>query len=82
VRFDAQTAPGLTAVNWQSGSLASDYFYGGKVEYDDVKHATTGPRGRQYAQMLWASSTTVGFGYAGAYVVARYCADAKAKPLA
>ena len=31
--------------------------------------------------MLWKSSTTVGFGYAGAFVVARYCADAKAKPL-
>lgn len=29
--------------------------------------------------MLWKSATKVGFGYAGAYVVARYCADAKAE---
>lgn len=32
--------------------------------------------------MLWKSSHTVGFGYAGAYLVARYCADPKASPLA
>jgi hypothetical protein len=32
--------------------------------------------------MLWKSATRVGFGYSGAFVVARYCADAKAKPAA
>jgi len=52
------------------------------LEYDHKKHETNGPRGSQYAQMLWKSTTSVGFGYAGAYVVARYCADAKAIPLA
>jgi hypothetical protein len=76
VRFDANTAPGLTAVNWQAGALATSYFYKGSIEYDTAKHETSGPRGRQYAQLLWKSATKVGFGYAGAYVVARYCADA------
>jgi hypothetical protein len=32
--------------------------------------------------MLWVSATRVGFGYAGRFVVARYCADAKADPKA
>jgi hypothetical protein len=31
--------------------------------------------------MLWKSAATVGFGYAGPYVVARYCADLTASPL-
>lgn len=38
----------------------------------------SGPRGLQYAQVLWKSSNKVGFGYAGAYVVARYCPNPKA----
>jgi hypothetical protein len=29
--------------------------------------------------MLWSSAKTVGFGYAGSYIVARYCSDAKAE---
>jgi hypothetical protein len=32
--------------------------------------------------MLWKSAKYVGFGYSGPYVVARYCTDATAKPLA
>jgi hypothetical protein len=34
VSFDANTVPGLHAKNWEVGTLTSDYFYGGKVEYD------------------------------------------------
>jgi hypothetical protein len=45
IKFDASNAPGLVATNWQSGSLASDYFYGGNIEYDHKKHESSGPRG-------------------------------------
>lgn len=80
VRFDATTAPGLSDVNWQQASMMSDYFYGGLSEFNMDKHYTTGARGIQFAQLLWKSAKTVGFGYSGSYLVARYCSDAEAIP--
>jgi len=53
VRFDALSAPGLTPENWKVGSLVSDYFYKGSIEYDHDTHQASGPRGIEYAQMLW-----------------------------
>lgn len=79
IKFDAKTAPGLTAINWQYGTLATDYFYKGSIDYDPDNHEVTGSRGYQYASLLWKSSVRVGFGYYGQYVVARYCAKKDSK---
>jgi len=79
IKFDAKTAPGLTAINWQYGTLATDYFYKGSTDYDADNHEVTGSRGYQYASLLWKSSLRVGFGYYGQYVVARYCAKKDTK---
>lgn len=77
LKLDTTSAAGLLPANWDASALVSKQFYHGKDAYDATAHKITGDqtKAKHYAQLLWRDSTDVGFGIAGAYVVARYCVE-------
>ena len=75
-KLDGASAPGLDEINYANSALLSKIFYAGADAYDFATHSvksTDTQAGLQFAQLLWADTTEVGFGISGKFVVARYC---------
>lgn len=45
VLFNQNTAKGVNEINWQTGTMMTDYFYKGSTEFQMKKHKVTGARG-------------------------------------
>jgi hypothetical protein len=67
--------------NYTNSAMLTESFYAGRDVYDPDTHGIPSTaseddakKAAAYAQLLWRATTEVGFGIAGNFAVARYCA--------